>query len=114
MLAWPCHAELGQCLADSVLFLQLHGQPRRLGLVRQPGTYQDGGVIKTAVVLPADLNRLTRETDMLLANIDSLTDEEFAAPSKCEGWTRAHNPSRVRPRRQKRHSDVALGRGRPV
>jgi DNA replication protein DnaC len=24
------------------------------------------------------------------------------------------NPSRVRPRRQKRHSDIALGRGRPV
>ena len=56
----------------------------------QPGTYQDGGVIKTAALLPADLNRLTRETDMLLATIDSLTDEEFAAPSKCEGWTRAH------------------------
>jgi maleylpyruvate isomerase len=47
-------------------------------------------VIKTAALLPADLNRLTRETDMLLANIDSLTDEAFAAPSKCEGWTRAH------------------------
>ena len=58
--------------------------------MRQPGTYQDGGVIKTAALLPADLNRLTRETDMLLATIDSLTDEEFAAPSKCEGWTRAH------------------------
>ena len=61
-------------------WLQLHGQPRRLGLVRQPGTDQDGGVIKTAAVLPADLNRLTRETGMLLATIDSLTDEEFAAP----------------------------------
>jgi len=47
-------------------------------------------VIKTAALLPADLNRLTRETDMLLATVDSLTDEEFAAPSKCEGWTRAH------------------------
>ena len=70
-------------------FLQLHGQPRRFGLVRQLGTYQDGGVIKTAALLPADLNRLTRETDMLLATVDSLTDEEFAAPSKCEGWTRA-------------------------
>jgi maleylpyruvate isomerase len=51
---------------------------------------QDGGVIKTAALLPADLNRLTRETDMLLATVDSLTDQEFAAPSKCEGWTRAH------------------------
>ena len=50
--------------------------------MRRPGTYQDGGVIKTAAVLPADLNRLTRETDMLLATIDSLTDEEFAAPSQ--------------------------------
>ena len=39
---------------------------------------------KTAALLPADLNRLTRETDMLLATIDSLTDEEFAAPLECD------------------------------
>ena len=78
-----------QCLADSVLFSSSTASRGR-GLVRQPGSYQDGGMIKTAALLPADLNRLTRETDMLLATVDSLTDEEFAAPSKCEGWTRAH------------------------
>ena len=27
---------------------------------------------------------------MLLATVDSLTDDELAAPSKCGGWTRAH------------------------
>jgi maleylpyruvate isomerase len=47
-------------------------------------------MIKTAAHMPGDLNRLTRETGMLLATVDSLTDDEFAAPSKCEGWTRAH------------------------
>ena len=47
-------------------------------------------MIKTAAHLPGDLNRLTRETGMLLATVDSLTDDEFPAPSKCEGWTRAH------------------------
>ena len=47
-------------------------------------------MFKSAAHLPGDLNRLTRETGMLLATVDSLTDEEFAAPSKCEGWTRAH------------------------
>ena len=43
-------------------------------------------MFKTAAHLPGDLNRLTRETGMLLATVDSLTDDEFAAPSKCEGW----------------------------
>ena len=66
-----------QCLVDSVLFSSSTAS-RGLGLVRQPGSYQDGAMIKTAL-LPADLNRLTRETDMLLATVDSLTDEEFAA-----------------------------------
>ena len=47
-------------------------------------------MIKTAAHMPGDLNRLTRETGMLLATVDSLTDDEFTAPSKCEGWTRAH------------------------
>jgi len=47
-------------------------------------------MFKTAAHLPGDLNRLTRETGMLLATVDSLTDDEFAAPSKCEGWARAH------------------------
>jgi maleylpyruvate isomerase len=42
-------------------------------------------VIKTAALLPADLNRLTRETDMLLATVDSLTDEEFASLRSVRG-----------------------------
>ncbi len=47
-------------------------------------------MFKTAATVPGDLNRLARETGMLLATVDSLTDDEFAAPSRCEGWTRAH------------------------
>jgi maleylpyruvate isomerase len=59
-------------------------------LVRQLRSKQDGAMTKTAANLPADLNRLSRETDMLLATVDSLADEEFPLPSKCDGWTRAH------------------------
>lgn len=40
--------------------------------------------------LHSDLSRLGRETDMFLATLSSLSDEELAAPSLCEGWTRAH------------------------
>jgi maleylpyruvate isomerase len=42
-------------------------------------------MFKSAAHLPGDLNRLTRETGMLLATVDSLTDDELAAPSKCGG-----------------------------
>lgn len=45
---------------------------------------------KTSALLPGDLNRLNRETGMLLATVDSLSDEEFLEPSLCQGWTRAH------------------------
>lgn len=38
----------------------------------------------------ADLKRLQRETDMLLANVASFTDEEIGRPSQCAGWTRGH------------------------
>lgn len=38
----------------------------------------------------ADLKRLQRETDMLLANVASFTDEEIRRPSQLEGWTRGH------------------------
>ncbi len=38
----------------------------------------------------ADLKRLQRETDMLLANVASFTDEEITSPSALEGWTRGH------------------------
>lgn len=45
---------------------------------------------KTAAYMTADLNRLDRETGMMLATVDSLSEEEMRAPSLCEGWTRAH------------------------
>ncbi|MDO5498185.1 MAG: maleylpyruvate isomerase family mycothiol-dependent enzyme [Propionibacteriaceae bacterium] len=45
---------------------------------------------KTAAYMPADLNRLERETGMMMATVESLSDAEMAAPSLCEGWTRAH------------------------
>lgn len=38
----------------------------------------------------SDLSRLGRETDMLMATVESLSDSEMSAPSLCEGWTRAH------------------------
>ena len=39
--------------------------------------------------LHSDLSRLGRETDMFLATVESLADDELAAPSLCDGWTRA-------------------------
>lgn len=45
---------------------------------------------KTAAFMPADLNRLERETGMIMATIESLSPEELAAPSLCDGWDRAH------------------------
>ena len=39
--------------------------------------------------LHSDLSRLSRETGMMLATIDTLSDAEMAAPSLCEGWSRA-------------------------
>ncbi|MEA3550929.1 maleylpyruvate isomerase family mycothiol-dependent enzyme [Pseudarthrobacter sp. C1] len=39
--------------------------------------------------LYSDLSRLGRETDMFLATVASLSDAEMAAPSLCEGWSRA-------------------------
>lgn len=39
--------------------------------------------------LHSDLSRLGRETDMLLATVESLADDEMTAASLCEGWTRA-------------------------
>lgn len=40
--------------------------------------------------LSSDLSRLQRETDSFLTTVESLSDEELAAPSLCGGWTRAH------------------------
>lgn len=39
--------------------------------------------------LHSDLSRLGRESEMLLATVESLSDDELTAPSMCEGWTRA-------------------------
>ena len=39
--------------------------------------------------LHSDLSRLGRETEMFLATTASLSDDELAAPSQCEGWRRA-------------------------
>lgn len=36
----------------------------------------------------SDLSRLGRETDMFLATVESLAEDEYTAPSLCEGWTR--------------------------
>lgn len=38
--------------------------------------------------LHSDLSRLGRETDMFLATVESLADNEMAVASLCEGWTR--------------------------
>lgn len=42
----------------------------------------------TPARLHSDLSRLGRETDMFLATVASLTDDEMAAPSLCAGWSR--------------------------
>lgn len=42
-----------------------------------------------ATRLHSDLSRLNRETEMFLATVASLSDDELAAPSLCAGWTRA-------------------------
>ena len=39
--------------------------------------------------LHSDLSRLGRETDMFLATVASLSEDELAAASLCEGWSRA-------------------------
>jgi maleylpyruvate isomerase len=40
-------------------------------------------------LLRSDLSRLDRETGMFLATVTSLSDDEMAASSLCEGWSRA-------------------------
>ncbi|WP_328306874.1 maleylpyruvate isomerase family mycothiol-dependent enzyme [Actinomycetospora sp. NBC_00405] len=45
---------------------------------------------KTTRSLTSDLNVLQRETGMAMATIASLTDDEIAKPTHCEGWTRGH------------------------
>lgn len=39
--------------------------------------------------LYSDLSRLGRETDMFLATVESLVDDEMTVASLCEGWSRA-------------------------
>lgn len=45
---------------------------------------------KNARSLTSDLNVLERESGMAMATIASLTDDEVAKPTHCQGWTRAH------------------------
>lgn len=40
--------------------------------------------------LHSDLSRLSRETAMMSTTIETLSTEEMAAASLCEGWSRAH------------------------
>jgi maleylpyruvate isomerase len=47
-------------------------------------------VIKTPQSLAGDIGRMQRESGMVMATVASLADDEFAGPSKCPGWTRAH------------------------
>jgi maleylpyruvate isomerase len=45
---------------------------------------------KTIRSLTSDLGAMQRESGMAMATIASLTDEELAKPTRCQGWTRAH------------------------
>lgn len=47
-------------------------------------------VVKTPQNLAGDLGRMQRESDMTMATVLSLSQDELAAPSKCDGWTRGH------------------------
>ena len=47
-------------------------------------------VIKTPQSLASDIGRMQRESDMVMATVASLADDELGKPTKCEGWTRAH------------------------
>ena len=48
-----------------------------------------GGSMITSTRLHSDLSRLRRETSMMLATIETLSDDEMTAPSLCENWSRA-------------------------
>lgn len=84
----------------------------------------------------ADLKRLQRETDMLLANVASFTDAEIRHASQCEGWTRGHvithlarsaealtrvlenaitgSDQPMYPSVEQRNADIESGAGRPA
>ena len=46
--------------------------------------------LRNAALLKGDIARMQRETDMLMATVMSLTEDEMRAPAKVPGWTRAH------------------------
>lgn len=48
------------------------------------------GSFKQQAFIPGDMNRLDRESGMLLATVDSLAPYELAGDSYREGWTLAH------------------------
>src|ERR671920_346119 len=45
---------------------------------------------KTPQSLAGDIGRMQRESDMVMATVTSLADDELRKLTKCEGWTRAH------------------------
>jgi maleylpyruvate isomerase len=47
-------------------------------------------VIKTPQSLAGDIGRMQRESNMVMATVTSLADDELSKPTKCKGWTRAH------------------------
>ena len=47
-------------------------------------------MMKTAQSLASDIGRMQRESDMVMATVTSLADDELGRPTKCAGWTRAH------------------------
>jgi maleylpyruvate isomerase len=47
-------------------------------------------VVKTSASLASDIDRMRRESGMVMATVTSLADYELGKPSKCKGWTRAH------------------------
>jgi maleylpyruvate isomerase len=47
-------------------------------------------VTKTPQSLASDIDRMQRESNMVMATVTSLADDELGKPTKCAGWSRAH------------------------
>jgi len=59
---------------------------------RRAPAEQTGGVtsvVKTPESLASDIGRMQRESNMVMATVSSLADDELIKPSKCAGWSRA-------------------------
>ena len=59
---------------------------------RAPAEQTEGvtSVVKTPESLASDIGRMQRESNMVMATVTSLADDELRKPTKCAGWTRAH------------------------